>query len=91
MNGGDVLAAAVAETLGPGLNDANAERFVSVGFKGIARNMRMVQHDTRHLRQVAKARAVFLVAELFRYTLHVKLPLGLLFIIRDDPWGRYPL
>ncbi|KXB43730.1 hypothetical protein HMPREF0208_02482 [Citrobacter koseri] len=74
VNGGNVLRAAIAEAFGAGFNCADTEGFVGVRFESVTRDMRMIQLNPRHLRQMAKAGAVFLIAKLFGYALHVVSP-----------------
>ncbi len=71
-----MLRAAIAKTLCAGLYSADAKGFVSMRFKGVAGDMRMIKLHARKLRQMAKAGAVSLIAELLRYTLHWLSPRG---------------
>lgn len=87
MDGCDVLRPAIAKAFGTGFNSADTEGLVGVGLKGVAGDMGVIQLHARQLRQMAKARAVSLIEELFGYALHGEPPRGSDFIIRDDPRG----
>ncbi|VFS62350.1 Uncharacterised protein [Raoultella planticola] len=84
-----MLAAAIAKTLGAELYRTDAEGFMGMGFESVAGDMGMVQLNAGQLRRMAKARAVSLIVELFRYALHCVSPDGYPFIIGDDPPGSY--
>ena len=62
---------------------------MGVRFKGVAGDMGMVQLNAGQLRQMAKARAVSFITELFWYALHAITPDGHPFIIEDGPPGCY--
>ena len=74
VRGGDMLAAAVAKAFSALLNHADAEGFVGMGFKGVARDMGVVKLHPGQLFEMAKARAVFFITKLGWYALHACLP-----------------
>ena len=84
-----VLAAPIAKTLGAELDRADTKGFMGVRFKGVAGDMGMVQLNAGQLRQMAKARAVSFITELFWYALHAITPDGHPCIIEDGPPGCY--
>ncbi len=73
---GEVLCSAIAKAFGTGFNSADTEGFVGVGLKGVFRDMCVIEFQARQLRQMAKACAVSLINELFRYALHGEPPCG---------------
>ena len=74
VRGGDMLAAAVAKAFSALFNHADAEGFVGMGFKGVARDMGVVKLHPGQLFEMAKARAVFFITKLGWYALHACLP-----------------
>ncbi|BBK14404.1 hypothetical protein TMSI_47960 [Klebsiella quasipneumoniae] len=83
-----MLAATVAKALGALLNHADAEGFVSMGFKGVARDMGVVKLHPGKLFEMAKARTIFFITKLGWYALHACLPTVDLFNMREEPPGR---
>ncbi len=73
---GKMLGTAIAEAFGTGFDGADTEGFMSVRLKGVVRDMGVIKLQARQLRQMAKARAVSLISELFRYALHGEPPCG---------------
>ena len=69
-----MLAAAIAKAFGALFNHADAEGFVGMRFKGITRNMGVIELNAGKLFEMAKARAVFFIAKLWWYALYAVYP-----------------